>query len=406
MLRGRSSTAYSAPGTRLLEPAHARELAHNSDTYTRAERAAAVLGAGIVFITIALWTAFGESAARYVIYSLPITLALPWLLAGGQNAALTHKGLVAMAIYVGLAVTSIWLNGSNQSTQRDVWILCSIITLFIISTRSPPWLAGCGLATLAAGLLIEAPIKGVQLSVNLVDSTGILESALAMPLGVLVVYFYWRGQKPMTMVAGLLCFVAFKRIVILAVLGAILLSVLSDFMRHSERTRFAIAVVVSVLLSVIALNLQLVFGEMQTLAENDDFSANRLSLGRFEIAQTLWQEWAGRELLNTMFGFGPGAADAVIWHRMGSEVLTHNDWLKLLFDYGVAGVVAFHLIFMLLFGTNRLGSMLYVFSSIVMMTDNIILYLYHFVFVAQVMQIPDLSIDNSSRQARLRVEHA
>jgi hypothetical protein len=98
----------------------------------------------------------------------------------------------------------------------------------------------------------------------------------------------------------------------------------------------------------------------------------------------LWNQLKAGQMANWIFGFGPGAADAWVtsYFRLGNP---HNDWLKILFDYGTFGFLSLHAILFLTLTRHRLGIMIYLYSATLMMTDNVFIYMFHQVFVAMMM---------------------
>ncbi|GAA0606128.1 hypothetical protein GCM10009416_49270 [Craurococcus roseus] len=143
-----------------------------------------------------------------------------------------------------------------------------------------------------------------------------------------------------------------------------------------------------VALSILAIFSTQLFEGVADTAYLDGFSANGLSLGRYELAIKLWDEMESGSLLNRMVGFGPAAADTMLESYAvleGSEVNPHNDWLKILFDYGMAGFVAMHVVLFLNLARHRLGLMLYLYTASAMVTDNVLIYMFYHPFIALVM---------------------
>jgi hypothetical protein len=368
---------------------------------TADERVAGLASWAVVFCAVLLWTSAGESAMRYIVYGLPLTAALVWLMFSGGRPLVAVPAVFAFGAYALVASISLYFNGPTEDSLRDVIIIASYISLFCFHARSPRIVADLTLFTLTAGLMVEGLIKGISLTVNFLDSEGILESGLAFPLGLVFLYYYNEKKWGRTLISLFLLFVAFKRIALLAVLLVIASNALLRMIGRPGIGR-SLAFVTAICLSVLALSLQPIFTFMADYLHIDDFSPSRLSLGRFDIAGILWQIHGSAAPVQMLFGFGPGAADTFL----GGVQPPHNDWLKILFDYGYVGFVGFHFILFLLFGKKPLGIQFYVYTAVLMMSDNVLIYLYYWVFVSQILNIESEPQVSARAVPRWRFEDA
>jgi hypothetical protein len=338
----------------------------------------------IVVGTLLLWMLSGENAGRYILYALPPLLIIVHLVLNRFRSPLDGAGLTALALYSLAVLASLAVNPSlGFYTQRDLLIIFGYILVFNLHMEAPPVTADVVLLGLVGGLLIEAQRQGVSFVVDFSGSRGILESDLAFPLGVVLIYHMNERRWGRALVTAVVFIIAFKRIAMVGVLAAVAL----DFLAHrlsqaASRRVFAAAVVLACL---IALFSTMIFGELGTLAGG--LSSNAVSLGRYSFAEALWAHWSQGGMAHWLFGFGPGAADAWLAHK---DMLAnpHNDWLKILVDYGAFGMLLLSGVLAVLFPRTRLGNMLYLYAAILMITDNTLIYLFHFAIVFLISRIP------------------
>ena len=331
-----------------------------------------------------LWLFFAKTNARHVVYLLPPLLIAIHLVLHRFRLHLNHASLVALALYTLAVVASLAVNPSlGPLTQRDLLIVFGYILVFCLYMEAPAVTADIVLLGLIGGLAIEAQRQGISFVVNFTKSDGILELALAFPLGVVLIYYLTERRWGRVLIAGFFFFVAFKRIAMVGVLAAFALDFLTHRLSQPARRGFFIAAVVFACLA--ALFSEAVFSELGKLL--GIASDNQVSLGRYAIAQELWARWWPGGLTHWLFGFGPGSADAQLVYR-GELTNPHNDWLKILFDYGAFGLLLLHGVLAALFPKTRLGNMLYLYSAVLMITDNTFIYMFHFAAVFLISRIP------------------
>jgi hypothetical protein len=384
---------------------------------TLAERRMAILTGRIVFVTLAIWTLGGGSGGgfqasvdpgpsfvRYVVYSLPLTLGFAYYATfSHRQMQIDPRGAAAFALYSLLAMTAMVANSwFNFYGVRDLVIISGYLLLFVFSFRAPASLVDVGLATLAVCLVIEASSRlgpnidilgtdgiygflglSTSFGTGLFGSHGILESTLGFPFGVVFLYYMYCRKWRHALVAAIFMFMAFKRISFLGVAVALGFDTVIGRVR-SFRTSRNMAAVVVVGLSVAAILSTQIFEALAGTFEFKDSSADSISVGRYDIAVMLWNQLDSSQLLNWLIGFGPGAADAQVASHF-VLINPHNDWLKIVFDYGFVGFVGLHAVLLLTLARHRLGLMIYLYSATLMLTDNVFIYMFYHLFVAMIM---------------------
>jgi hypothetical protein len=348
-------------------------------------------------LILLFWIFAGGSELRYILFAVPLPVAVAWILSARGDPLLSRRGLFAVGLFGTLAAASTMVNGTTPFTGRDLLVIGVYLSLFCFILQSERWHAGLGMAGLAAGLFLEGLLNGATPQLSLVDSTGVIESSLALPLGLFVLYYYRAGDVSKAVIASVLLFLAFKRITFLAVAVAIALDLFYTRIlgRHSISRVMCIAVMM--LVTLVALNLQTVFVGAQEIFNDGDLSANRLTLGRYDIGAILWEKWRVAGPLQVLFGSGVGATDAAL-AQAAQGSLAHNDWLKILIDYGIIGIAGFWAILIAVFKNGRLSNLFLIYTAVLMMTDNPLIYIFYFMFAHQILQVQDS--EDSSIPAR------
>ena len=103
-----------------------------------------------------------------------------------------------------------------------------------------------------------------------------------------------------------------------------------------------------------------------------------IMLGRYAIGSEMTRAIDNRSPVESLIGFGPGGADALATLvSAGTLKEPHNDWLKILYDYGILGSIAITAFIALVFSTSATGAVIAIANAILMTTDNVLIYLYY-----------------------------
>ena len=217
--------------------------------------------------------------------------------------------------------------------------------------------------------------------VTLFGPHSLLKSVLGFPLGIYVLHYVHNRRWRLALMAGFLQLLAFKRISFAGVAVALAFDAITRG-RTGLRGAKRLAALAAIGFSVTAIFSVLIFQSAADTLQLENSSADAISLGRYDIALMLWSRLDDASVLNWLIGFGAGAADSVL---EAAHLNPHNDWLKILFDYGVIGFLVIHAVFFLIFARHRLGLMIYLYNTVLMMTDNVFIYMYHYPFIALMM---------------------
>ena len=330
--------------------------------------------------------AAGGGQARYILYALPlICIALQCLLQRFV-VPLDLSRAQAFGLYAVAAGTAVLTSReSNPFVVRDVLIIGTYLMMFAVS-----WTASVRdvfIVTLAcfACMAIEAIQEGLHFSVDVLTSDGILESVMAFPLGVIVLYAIGTRRLGFALLTALFFFAAYKRIALVAVVAVLAFEWVLAILGLA-RYRRIIAVMLVITLSLTSLFSLQLFEYAAKMIGGENVSANSISLGRFEFSVAIWRQIDAASVVKLLFGHGPGATDAIVQAAIDDASNPHNDWLKIFVDYGLFGFVLFHLIIIRLFSDGFLSVWLYIYTAIVMMTDNTLIYTFHYAIVLVVVR--------------------
>lgn len=337
-------------------------------------------GLVVLACILCVWIEFSDSNAKYVIYGTPALIFLTFVYLSRGVLTLDRRALLALTLYLGLAVAST-LNAGYRDffTTRDVLIIAGYLMLMVLAIRPGIAVVDGALAIITLGLGIEAANNGISTHVDFLRSGGILESSLAFPAGLVFMLYVLNRRWGRAALAAIILFITFKRIAFVGVFAGLAMMAAFAALGRTNIPRFA-ALAGVILASLLALFMQDIFSLAADILNMEDMSADSVSLGRAKFAQALWNELANAGAGQRLLGFGPGAADRFLL-VMGHGDNPHNDWLKILFDYGLVGFVVMHGVLYLIFSSSRWGRIFYVYTAILMITDNVLIYMFYYAFV-------------------------
>lgn len=337
--------------------------------------------------TLCLWQLFKDTSLKYILYFMPPVFLLINVVIQRGVLDVDPRAATALCLYAVMSMASLAATSKfDFFAQRDTIIICGYLALFALPIRVLPSLADGVLVTLIAACLVVAYNDGVVLQFDLLGSKGIMETNLAFPIGILLIYYVFDRSWTRALITFALFFITFKRIAILAFMVVLAIEFVIWVTADRLSRRF---VATSIALSAcIASVFMIEIVEYLAFYLNiDGINAAALSLGRTNFAAPLWEQIHAGSIDNLLFGFGPGGADRALWVvRSGAN--PHNDWLKVLFEYGYIGLILFHVVMYMMFPRGRVGTALYIYTAIIFTTDNTLIYMQYFAFVALIAHLP------------------
>jgi O-antigen ligase len=218
---------------------------------------------------------------------------------------------------------------------------------------------------------------------------------------VYTLFFYAIGARLEFGLALIMSLLGGKRIVALSLIVAIVAIFLLNraFAPKSRLLRFVTLLLGLSAINVIGSNLILIsdylYGSLGMTG-----SIETVMLGRHQIGVDLTYAISNRPLLETLVGYGPGAANEVATYiARGSLTLPHNDWLKILYDYGILGSIFVTFIIAVIFSTSVAAMALALMTAVIMTTDNVTVYLFYQFPVALMIAYCNRRESNARRTA-------
>jgi len=332
---------------------------------------------------------FGDTlgSLRYLVYLAPLLLAASLMF---QRTAMINRPAVAFLVaylalvLVGNIVGAKW----GEYSLRDVVVISLIIFAFMpvinVSAAQINLLFVCSLIYLLMAYW-TAGIENIRILQILHEGTGSgfqagfddNQGGLLGPL--YAVFLQAMGTKFQFGLALLMSLLGGKRVGIAAILFGVAASIAFRNIGVLKPRRNRIVALLGVLtaINLVALNLNSISESAHQMLDLR-VSIEEVMLGRFEIASQMSHAMDNRSLSESLFGFGPGSADALAV-RVSDGVLTHphNDWNKILYDYGVAGSLIITAFMAVVFSTSATAAAIAVASATLMCTDNVLIYLFY-----------------------------
>jgi O-Antigen ligase len=332
---------------------------------------------------------FGDTFAslRYLVYAVPPLLVAPLVL---QRAPMSNKPAVAFLFaYFALASVSylIGMRGGDfflrnfiiialiivafipvvqvSAAQIRFVFICSLIYLFLAY-----WLAGGGSIRLWQIL---------QNGTGSASDAGFDDNQGGLLGPVYAVFLHATGAKLQFLLAVGMSLLGGKRVGVLAILvglgAAALFRKIGVF--EQRRNRFVALLAALLIIDLVASNLTSISEDAHERL-NIGVSIEEVMLGRFEIGSEMNRAMSSRPLAESLFGSGAGSADALA-SIVSDGVLSepHNDWMKILYDYGIVGSLIIIFFMALVFSISATAAVIAITSAIMMSTDNVLIYLFY-----------------------------
>jgi hypothetical protein len=330
---------------------------------------------------------FGDTlgALRYLVYSLPPVLLAPLML---QRDFMINKPAVAFLLAYLLLVFLSYSTGTiGEDFSRNVIIIALIILCFVpvieVSAAQIRLLSLCSLIFLFMAYWM-AEGGSIRLLQILESGTGsALEVGYDNHQGGIVgplyaVFFYAAGEKLQFILAVVMSVLGGKRVGIIAILFGLVATVLfRKITLRERRNRFVALFLVVGAFNIVGCNLTSI-SEYAYSSVRASVNIEEVMLGRYAIGAELNRAMNNRPFVESLFGSGPGSADTIAT-IVTSGILTqvHNDWMKILYDYGIAGSFIMTAFIALVFSTSSTAAAIVIAIATMMCTDNVLIYLYY-----------------------------
>ncbi|WP_316354837.1 hypothetical protein [Devosia sp.] len=362
--------------------------ANHRERYFVADQPIVKWGAwSFVALVVVYFVSTDGSAIRYLVYLCPALLLVEAVL---RKAHFTWGPTLALLSFLGFAAATLLGGAPSSFFARDLVTVVLIIAPFLakydVDSRVAP-----ALFVSAAICGIDAFQKGGgqlgDLGISLGQSRAALETTFGLLTPILVLYFYHRKRHSLALVSAILSILMFKRIAILAMAISFAFSVIYSWSKgRSTRSLVTTALAVSVTaicIGSVFINSIYEFIHPYYVELTGEYSSiNSFTSGRYEIYNYLWKSQLDYQNLGQwIFGNGLGAtADMMNESAVASFAhvsLLHNDWLRILIDYGAIGLVIVLAAILSISRRSPFASGAVLYTAILFATDNVSMYVFY-----------------------------
>lgn len=215
--------------------------------------------------------------------------------------------------------------------------------------------------------------------------------------------FLQKAKKLESFLAIALCVLAGKRIALMGLCAGLLSILLFYYFRKTAKIAFCCLVfLISVTGIGFAFVVETAFNSLSFL---QGYNIEEFMVGRYVMGSALSKSLFDQDFSTWIFGSSAGAADNFIISLAFDSGVTnaHDDWLKIFYDYGFAGYIIYLSIFFLIFRKNIWTMGLGVATSVVMVTDNVLIYFFfQFPLFLAVTALGDQSSETLPRKIYFR----
>lgn len=238
----------------------------------------------------------------------------------------------------------------------------------------------------------------------ILPSDGAMEYDLGAALGLFFAFFLLRKKWFWLVLSAIIIVLSGKRVIIVALFASISYSIALKIFQQKFTPRVVYPIVAAFSLTSMFIVEIAVF--VQDLF-NLNLPISRLLMGRDTSAIPLRNGILSDSLFSLFLGHGPGSANlflgSIVTWSDGTSALPHNDYLKILYDYGVLGFIALFFLFHRLFLSTPIGVALYLYTLVVFAFDNAFIFVFYLIPLGLMskIQLPSL-IDSRDKDEKDR----
>lgn len=349
----------------------------------------------IVLYTIGLFGLEFEALGllRYSMYAIPPVFIFLSFFSHNRSMSRRDNLYVCVLVYVAIVALSLVAGeGPNETAFRDISIIAGYLLIYaegwIPQRRHIDFLLVASTVLFAIKLIAS----GKSFGINLLVSASINETYddFESFLGIVYLFYCIRYERNWRMAAALALFIlGGKRIALGAfAAGAAFIFVASRALAGRQRaTRLAFLCLLAMICALGANFVRIVEYAFDTLPQLASYEMEEFMAGRFTLGSAIIRMYEAKNFFASTFGSGPSTADAIIVAMQNNITLAHDDWLKILYDYGYVGSIVFVYIYYRIFRYDIWTMGLALANAIIMVTDNVLIYMFY--------QIPLLIIYSS-----------
>lgn len=342
---------------------------------------------------------FKYGATKYIIYAIPFVYLTVFRFSKGADAFHVRNTWFLASYACIFAISVIFNIDYGDYWIRDGIVLTSALLAFCFGFNSRAehlkiLLFGYLLASI---LLYAMGNKNFSGGISVQESKGLLETSYAFPIGLIALYFIFAKDWKWVAISIFIVILEFKRISILAMVPCVLACLAfrfeNKFSSFSERLMgiagFGVISLIGLYFDTIVVAVANYF-EIRT-------NIDVLTLGRYTFDSILSKKIEFADISHKLIGFGPGSSQ----HNLeiyGFKIAPHNDYLKILFEYGWIGYFVIYAIFCSYLVRTRFGIVLLTYQALIFTTDNTLIYLWHLLTLPVVLcAMPIVRINKDAR---------
>ena len=357
-----------------------RERSPNTQSHLPGSYLTTMVVGWFVF-TLILAIFVGRSPIRYVAYMTPIFMLLLSLLRMDLVLKNNFRIIVSCVSYLVLVFVSV-ANGAKVDDLfiRDVLIVFGGFVTFLWPYRITLFhvkFVTIGFLILTIALYFLKVRHGGVLSFDLLTSKGGIESQVAFPAGIISIFFLINKKYSWFLMSLILCLLGFKRIVIGAFFISVVVYISLSYFSYSKRMLLLKLVTISIFLSMTVIGL--FFPYIVTYVFDKigiSGMENMLTLGRFNILIDILNDLGNADMQYILFGHGLGSS------QFGGNTLPHDDFVKILVEYGLVGGTAVLILIWTIFRGREIGFYILIYQSVLYVTDNTFIYYFQWFTIA------------------------
>lgn len=325
------------------------------------------------------------SPARLVIYALPAISILLWIILPREDRRVIDRNFLYLTIsFFFVVIISSFSGHMSSGYMKEAMIIFGIFIIFIPKFEVTDQMILVLLLGLFAAVLVQLVTIGinVKFSLNLQKSEGLLENVFGLTFPVFAIYYAVRKKRLLFCISIILSIISFKRIALAGMVAALMFFVFCVFTRGSAQRGgmlFHKILTVMVVVACIIVSFYFVpiidflYFDLGVIDSVLEATSGRYAGQKHFTAQVYGQDWLG-----LVFGNGPDSSTLlgqdVIWSTLSKF---HNDWLKLLYEYGAIGLIAYVILFTRVHMSSLGGMSILLFTAILYITDNSFQYIFH-----------------------------
>lgn len=320
---------------------------------------------------------------------LAVDLAQGWKSMRDNVRTASFRAVSGYALIVAFSVGIGSLFGGERIIFRDVFVIASSFALFLFpkgKLNAPQWLFACFTAAYFF-VLVSRNFSFSQLAdlftlKLFLPSTSATENDFGIVFGLFTVHFLVVRNWMLFWPSALVSLMVSKRALLL---GFIMATTWWMVIGASKRIspRFKTATLLALYLSLMVFSLFMT--ELGQTALGwfgiENMNVGRFLMGRNNLIMALRDQLEPGSMLS-LFGHGPGAADTFLafngvgWGPISDQPFNpHNDYMKIIFDYGILGYLVFFAILLNLYGGGSRGKALMVYTITVFCFDNALIFM-------------------------------